>query len=449
MIGHEGSIQAPHDQLLQLTPEEIEQRELERKFEFSLGGHTLVDPEDYDGRVVAIVEVDPVSIDSGKSLPCRVHEVYVSDPFVAADPKGHEIVNSYIAGLEQHLKDIGVYGRRDMNGEIIEFGGIPYIRRTEAFTREQQNPYTRAWLAAEAVESLRVWRDTVPSAIALSYLGRPHINAIITNGQGESAVASPETVAHHRFVDDAIGIRERAVALRQLGVDHLAGFEPGSQIKWLSLASGTAEPSILAAKYAGENSGVHIDLTVADIDEASLQFVEKNVIKHQFTGDLHVVKTDILKPDLREVLASQSGGSAEFHLVENAGFEEYLPQIGDELALFQEGGNAYMEGEGSIEGKGSKLLQASEFTKRAWELVAPGGVLVSGNMILERPQFGFVFGIVDWPLINARSEESILRVYEAAGILDDPDATVEMYRVKDADVGTHVYNIVKVTKRAA
>lgn len=460
MKGHEGSaalLEPP-----QLPNDELRQQQLEDEFKLDLEGHTLVDPEDYDGRVQEIREVAPVSMDTGKILPYKIKmfEIDVVDPFTEADPKGYGIISRYIAGMEQRMRDDGAYGYRDAernvvevtgnnifahtneSGKIIEGDLIPHVAdRTEALVRGQQNPYTRAWLAGKEVASLAIWRDLVPTAEALGYLSRPQVESIIANRRGESAAASPETVAHHRFVDDAVGIRGRAIAFKQLGINHLEGFKAGSKVKWLSLASGTAEPSILAAKHAGENSGVSVDLTVADIDGKSLRFVQNNANKHQFSGRVNTIRTNILAPNVREVIAQETGDSGQYHVVEAMGFEEYLPQEGDELAKYQEGDeNAY---------GGSGLPQASEFTKRAWEMVKPGGVLMSGNMILQRPQFGFVFGIVDWPLINARSEESILRVYKEAGILDDPNAQVEMYRVRDANVGTHVYNIVKVTKKAA
>lgn len=434
-----GSAPAPVQEV-PLFQDDLTQRDLEREFTFSLDGHELVDPQEHEGRVVAAYEVPPRSMDTGDILPCRVYEIEVEDPFVAADPEGYARIRDYVASLEDRMKEDGTYTRRGADGQTVETDGIPHVKRTEALVREQQNPYTRAWLAGKEVASLAIWRDLVPTAEALGYLGRPTTDSIISNRQGESAAASPETVAHHRFVDDAVGIRERAVAFRQLGIDHLAGFERGTQVKWLSLASGTAEPSIMAAKHAGETNGVNVDLVVADVDGKSLRFVQNNANKHQFEGNVTTIRTNILAENIQGILAEETGDEAQYDVVEAMGFEEYLPQKGDELALFQEGENAY---------KGSNLPQASDFTKRAWDMVKPGGVLMSGNMILNRPQFGFVFGIVDWPLINARSEASILRVYQEAGILDDPNAVVEMYRVKDANVGTHVYNIVKVTKSAA
>lgn len=430
-----------------LIPEdELRRIQLEHDFAFSLEGHQLVDLSDIekpDGVVGAIREVPANDMATGKTLNCRMFEIDVVDPFVATDPTGYGIVSKHIAGMEDRMRRDGKLGVTEVAGRQI-----PFVKdRKEATDEKDHGEYTKAWLAGKNLAALAIWRDLVPTAEALGYLGRPTTDAIISNRNGQSAIASPETVAHHRFVDDAVGIRGRATAFRQLGIEHLGAYEAGSTVRWLSLASGTAEPSILAAKHAGEHSGVGVDLVVADIDGKSLSYVSKNAAKHQFDGNVTTIKTNILAENIRKVLEDVTETQEQFDVVEAMGFEEYLPQQGDELALFQEGVNAYSD----IEEKKKPsvrdyLPQASEFTKRAWDMVKPGGVLMSGNMILDRPQFGFVFGIVDWPVINARSEESILRVYQEAGILDDDNATVEMFRVRDKNSGTHVYNIVRVTK---
>jgi hypothetical protein len=232
-------------------------------------------------------------------------------------------------------------------------------------------------------------------------------------------------------VDDAVAIRNRAKAMEMIAREHIGATHPeGSNVQWLSLASGTAEPSLKAAIGVKGEDNVDVDLTVVDWDRRALRHVEDNARKLGYEGQITTKKMNIMVDDLSAKIAEKIGVERQYDVVENMGFEEYLPQDGDELAAL----------------KGANLPQASDFTRQAFELVKPGGVLISGNMVLNRPQIDFVFGIVDWPIINARSEESILRVYKEAGILDDPNAKVELFRVKDSHSGAHVYDIVKVTK---
>lgn len=398
--------------------EKPERQLLREEFRLDLSDHQLVDPETNRGSVTEISLADKIHYDESTG-PCAVYEVAVRDPFVEADFDGYARIRDYISHIEQRM---------------LARGFNPLEERNEANSSEEWNEFTRAWLHDENVAGLALWRDNVPSALALGYLANPWVGEAVTTKKGDvSDIISPETAAQLRFVDDAIAIRDRAVAMEEIAKTSIqARHNAGDAIQWLSLASGTAEPSIQAAKSAAEDQGIHVDLTVTDYDSRALKFVAANAERLGFQGQTKTVKANILSPDIKHKLLSDSVGTAQFDVVENMGFEEYLPQQGDELGAF----------------KGEGLPQASEFTRTAWEMVKPGGVLISGNMILDRPQINFVFGIVDWPLINARSEKSILRVYKETGILDDPSAVVEMFRIRNEQTGAHVYNVVRVTKAA-
>lgn len=412
---------------IQPNPELIptQETELLPEFTLELNGHELVDPATNRGEVVGTKQVDSIT-DAEGNVICEAHDIYVKDPYVDADPMGYQLVSDYIAKMEERL---------------IRDGFNPLIGdRQEAMSREERNPYTRAWTHGPSAAGVSMWRDLVPTAEALDYLTNPYPDVPIQNREGDITVVSPETAIQLRFTDDGIGIRDRAVAMQVIAEEHLAHLnETSNDVRWLSLASGTAEPAIAASKAAEEYAAANgkdldIKLTVADYDRASLNRVRGHAERYGIAEEnITDVEMNILTPKLREKLAKKSGSDELYDVVENLGFEEYLPQAGDELEAK----------------KGNGLPQASEFTRQAFDLVKPGGVLISGNMVLPRPQVNFVFGIVDWPIINARTEESILRVYKEAGIIDDPNAKVEMFRVKNAQTGGHVYNIVKVTKLPA
>lgn len=375
---------------------------------FSMHGHELVDPDTFEGEVVDIREVEAPELDPR----VRVVEIDVRDPFIAADPVAYNMVRDHIQNVLEPMSQR--YGQSN---------------RTEAQSADEMNPFTRAWVAGEQNDALRIWRSFVPTARALGFLTNPVVGSEIVSDQGETAYASPETVAFWRFCDDGIGIRTRAVAMRAIAEGFLdAKVAEGDvdEVSWLSLASGTAEPSLKASKALMERTDIPVDLTVADLDGKALKLVQGNVSEIGFTGRVNTIRQNILAADMPEKL-QEASGRKQYKVVENTGFEEYLPQEGDTMEAF----------------KGAGLPQASEFTRNAYELVEPGGVLMSGNMVLNREQAEFVFNWVDWPIINARTEPEIINVYDQAGILDDPASTVTMYRVKG---GPHVYNIVTVEK---
>lgn len=396
---------------------------LSHEFRFDLEGHKLVDPQTNRGTVGYIEQIDTTDAEGYLSL-CNVFEVEVIDPFVDADPLGYKLVNEYINRIEARVRHDGFNVLTD--------------HRQEATSRDERNRYTNAWVSSPAMEAVSLWRDLVPTAEALEYLTNPYEGRLIRNREGDVTLVTSEASAQMRFVDDAIAIRDRAVAMQDIAEAHLAELNTHQDgVRWLSLASGTAEPAIAAVKAAqarAEASGqsINISLTVADYDEESLEYVKANAQRYGFNGEVNPVLMNILTKNLKQALTNATSSTELYDVVENMGFEEYLPQEGDELKAK----------------KGMGLPQASEFTRRAYDLVKPGGILISGNMVLDRPQIDYVFGIVDWPIINARSEESILRVYAEAGILDDPGSNVEMYRVRNAMTGGHIYNIVKVTKLA-
>lgn len=400
----------------QLQSPEVGERLLHEEFRLDLSDHQLIDPETNRGTVTNISFVEQIQYD-GSSRPCSIYEALVKDPFVDADPEGYVKTRDYVTHIERTM---------------LATGFDPINERSEANSSEEWNVFTRAWLHDENVAGLALWRDNVPSALALGYLTNPWVGNVVTTKKGDdSEVISPETAAQLRFVDDAVAIRDRAAVMEEIARTSIeARHNLGDSINWLSLASGTAEPSIQAAKNAAEDQGIRVDLTVTDYDRRALKSVAANAERLGFEGQTKIIRANILADDIKYKLSENGEEVAQFDVVENMGFEEYLPQQGDELGAF----------------KGEGLPQASEFTRTAWEMVRPGGILISGNMVLDRPQINFVFGIVDWPLINARSEESILRVYKEAGLLDDPTAHIEMFRVKNEQTGAHVYNIVRVTK---
>lgn len=400
-------------------------------FYFDLKGHELNDPRTLLGEVVGIsqsAEIVSVTSEEGDSKTIQPFTIRVQDPFVASDPIAREIVTEHVEGMEGALRSDGFDPLAERQKKY------PYgtVGLEKDGVKNYYNPYTLRWLEQSALAGLKAWHSGVPHAKALGHLTKPFVGASILDRKGVAYVSSPETAAHLRHVDDAVGIRDRATAMRWLAEQHLSNIEKDQTVSWLSLACGTAEPSIVAAKDIMNKTGGKVDLHVLDYDAEALATVSLVATEQQYKGKVTVHQGDLLNPNYPDIIREQSS-IQQYDIVENLGFEEYLPQAGDSIGAFKK-----MEG---------LLPEASEFTRKAWELVAPGGMLISGNMILNRPQLDFVFGIVAWPIINARQEEEILRVYERAGILDDSSAELKMFQVVNVDTDTAVYNIVTVTKK--
>lgn len=403
------------------------QEQINQFFRFDLGDHKLNDPETNKGFVSTIQELGSIRA-FGRVIPVR--EIRIVDPYVAADPETYSRVRNHVEKMEAVLQS------QSYNPLVERKQKYPYSRETDTEetrrARRQCNQFTKGWLHDENVAPLKAWHALIPSAIALGHLTDPSLDRVF-DIDGKSVVTTPETAAHLRHVDDAIGIRNRAVAMEAIAAEHLGGLNK-PKIEWLDLASGTAEPSISAAQKASVEQGLDISLTVVDHDPVALGFVKEVAAKKRFGGKLTIVEDFITVPGFKDNLPNKSG----YDVVENLGFEEYLPERDMQDGLGSDELGAF---------KDIKILpNASDFTRWAYDLVNSGGVLISGNMILDRPQRDFVFGIVNWPIINARSDESILRVYKRAGILDDPNARVEIFHVTDELTNSRIYDIVKVMK---
>lgn len=406
-------------------------------FRFELNGHEVIEPSEDRGRVTRIEEKSPISL-AGNELPPRVnvYEIFVEDPYIKADPEGYKLVTDHVEKTEAMMHQFGYSPSMRVFEAMQDPRKSAVPIRYEATKRDEYNDFTKAWIEDATADGIRIWRDLVPTADALEYLLHPRVGREIENRVGEVVINSPESAIQMRFVADSVAIRDRAVAMQRVALDYLEKVGPANgHIKWLSLATGTAEPAMAAAKAVKDSHGVETQLTLADIDANALSHSSDNAQKYGFQEgkDYTTVRTNIVGKRLSKDLTQATGmEELQFDVVENMGFQEYLPQDGDEIKAF----------------KGGNLPQASDFTRSAYSLVRPGGVLISGNMVYPRTQFDYVFGIVDWPIINARSEESILRVYKEAGILDDANSQIDIFRVKNEASGIHVYDIVRVTKLA-
>src|SRR3989344_2995902 len=228
--------------------------ELRRVFQFDLAGYKLKDPQTDEGFVTSIEQKDPVSM-AGNQLPdgVDVFDVYVADPFVEADPEAYALLSDYTDGMES---------------ELLKRGYDPYAeKRHEARKPSDYNEFTRAWTLDEKVKGVRVWRSLVPTALALHYLSHPWVGSVIENPRRkhESTIITPESAIQKRMHDDSVAIRDRAVAMQEVVGRHLMQSSvdrSGQPIKWLSLASGTAEPVIRAAAGIEKRLGIPSNLMV-------------------------------------------------------------------------------------------------------------------------------------------------------------------------------------------
>jgi SAM-dependent methyltransferase len=316
----------------------------------------------------------------------RRHRVDCEDPFVtAAEPA----VAQRIAAL----------------GEL----GAAYVRDQAAAAGRRRRPHRGLDLANPATAALVAenpatgdWLALAPSALALEPLYNPELVAL----PGGRPV-DPGFREMCRNALDARGIRSRGHVWTRLLVDQ-AKATPERHQYWLSLASGTAGP-VLAAVQAVRALGLPAPhVTLADIDREALAGarrraaelglkVEAGLSGWADSGTVTTVRLNLLG-------ARGFAHLGQFDAVDAVGLLEYL-RPADWRYTYR----------GLIRTR-LRMAGAIEFLRRAGAALAPGGRLVTSNMLADRPQLDFALHVVQWPHIKPRSVEQVSGLLEAAGL---------------------------------
>ena len=175
---------------------------------------------------------------------------------------------------------------------------------------------------------------------------------------------------------DAIGLRSRAYAMTWFFYRH---FSHHKNIRWLSIASGTGQPTFDAARlFSGEKT-----FYLADMNTQALDFARNLAIEYDIdTADLVTVNVDV--SDRRQVthLLTQ----AKPHIIDAMGLLEYL----DEPTCIS-------------------LL------KSIHDHMLPGGVFVFTNMHADHPQLQVHKRGLGWPGVRQRTTDEVIAIIKAAG----------------------------------
>ncbi|MEH3077390.1 MAG: class I SAM-dependent methyltransferase [Quadrisphaera sp.] len=230
-------------------------------------------------------------------------------------------------------------------------------------------------------DALSEWRtELVPSAIALYPVQRQHEHL-------PSGAAHDETttlVLRHSL--DAAGIRTRAMVMSDaVGLaEARCASEPEPGL-WVSLACGAAVPVLDARADLG--SSAHVVLV--DVDPQALAFAGQlaeraGLVRDQDFTVLHrdLVRSLVVHDDLITEIGEQRAA------------------VVDALGIFEYFSDA----------------SAVRLLRNAYRLVRPGGSLVVGNMLADRPQLAFNQRGAGWPGLHVRSVEQLAGLVQRAGL---------------------------------
>ncbi len=250
-----------------------------------------------------------------------------------------------------------------------------------------------------ALPSFREWSGFMPGALALEPIHHPELKRLATGKR-----LDPITRRLFRHGLDPVGVRSRTLVAGWLAKQYVSKKSP-EQLNWLSLAGGTAAPSLLML-HASEADVSRVRYTNIDIDKKSIDIAKELVaIEGIPKSQTKLVTGDIFD---KQLLARHlKKGSAD--IIDLMGIFEYLDD-----------------------------KQSVQLLKSSYELLKPGGLIIACNMRQEHPQLNLHKRGVGWPGVIPRLVRQMKELTHTAGI---PAKNVRIYQPKDG-----VYNVAGITK---
>jgi hypothetical protein len=361
-------------------------------------------PGDYQlGQIVASSQVEPSTLGLSLQLrPAGIHEVKVVDPYVEHYPRSEQLrikaEESYFAAQAEERHDAGLWHRRP-DTVYFDPDGQQQEKRTWGDPATKQR-----YLDAIDSPGVKTWTTLIPSSRALTFPAGPHAAGAIAGADGSVLLDIDDNARiWWSLATDPIGIRSRASVMAwaiKAFVDERFT-TPASRVglRWMSVACGTALPAMTAAIHAG----LHPELLLVDLDRSAMSSTQELAEQIGFQGAVTQHRVNIFAPRRLAQLGEQlnhSGGRPQF--LDLMGIFEYTGRdLGVDPVAF---------------------LQAN------WELLAPGGRLVFGQMRADRPVATFFTGVLGWPLVQMRTPTEFLQIIHDAGI---PVGAAELYLPSD------------------
>lgn len=354
------------------------------------------------------------------------HEVDVTDTFTTGE---HERIETSLRELEA----MGFYGDTDIQTALDR-------KRLSAIRYD--NPATQGLI--ERVPGVEHWLALVPTPRALSPLYNPNSEKL-----PDGHVIGSELRTWMTEIADARGLRYRSQMVSELLSETIPNrAEEGTAPKWLSVASGAAQPILKAARDIHERTGVSPDMTLVDLSSEALDDAARFATDLGLGSSLHSERMNVLRlqgldtpaslgqialqrllnPGDRAKLSREVLGRDTYDVVEAVGILEYMkPDDWD----YRYNGVVRL-----------KTLQAGArtFLKNCYRLVKPGGDLIVGNMLDTHPQLGFTLNTIQWPHIQPRSSEEMMQLFDETGL----EGERHVYVPSDAE--NRVYALYRIHK---
>jgi hypothetical protein len=369
------------------------------------------------GEISGFRKVNPEDMGvEGINMPRAITMVSIKDPYVeiynAANRWNVQYQETLYNGLATKARESGEWTQRPGKAYIFDAEGTAYgvfATGSKSLTRAFFSEYLHS-------NALVQWRSLIPTAEALIYLSDPQSVDNVVGRDGTTVPMDKTAKMWLTLCSDARGMRSRATVMSYIGREFAERDIAWSRrlVYWMSAASGTALPTMQAALAAGIADRISFDLV--EQDKRSLALVSQIAKDIGFQASKHITKhteTNVFDPRQMCVLKRS--------LIAN----NRRPTLVDALGIF--------EYANSMTG-----IDPVMFARSLYDMVAPGGRLIIGQMRDDRPNPDFTFGVVGWPFVSMRSVNDILRVIREAEI---PLDKTDVYLPQDG-----VYSVVSIDK---
>lgn len=261
------------------------------------------------------------------------------------------------------------------------------------------HPKNKAKKVLYTLPSFPEWATLMPGALALEPVHNPEQKRMPSGKR-----LDPLTRRLFRHSLDPIGVRTRTLMGGWLARQYVKS-HPAQPIRWLSMAGGTAAPSMLMI-HASQANKDYLHYADIDIDENAIK-IAKQIIDLE---GLNPENTKLLAGDIfDQKLIDAATGKQPVDIVEMMGIFEYLD-----------------------EKESTKLLRL------AYGLLKTNGMIIAGNMRRENKHLNVHKRGVGWPSVIPRTVDDLIPIFQAAGINNE---NVSIYQPVDG-----VYNVMCIRK---
>jgi SAM-dependent methyltransferase len=305
-----------------------------------------------------------------------------------------EVSNRKLKGVLVHrvrAKD----GYHQAHYKLERFGSRLFAAGMESYLAKRSHynhahPKNAARKILYSLPSFVAWAELMPGSLALEPVHDPSHRRLPT-GKRLGGM-------------DPVGVRTRTLVAGWLAREYVSD-KQGQELRWLSLAGGTAAPSMLMVE-------------AVRFDKAKLYYANIDLDSSAVEIARSLTALEGLQPSHTNLLV---GDIFNRQLIEKATDKQPVDII-DMMGIFE-----YFEDKKSIE-----LLQL------ALGFLKPGGIIIAGNMRHDHPQLNLHKRGIGWPDVIPRSTEQIIEICSQAKI---QKTELDIYQPADG-----VYSVFRIRK---